>query len=147
MDYLLYIEHSAENLQFYLWYRDYIRRWNALPASQRALSPRLQPEPADYPNLIRGERASKEGKKLPARPKMRSEGWNANGMSFLFDDLDEDIDAASFITASFDRSMSPADGDISTQVGLKWQPCMSAIGYLSQTMKMGADAQFSHNST
>ena len=124
MDYLVYIEHSAENLQFYLWYREYVRRWNALPASQRALSPKLQPNAADYPNLIREKGVTSGGRALPARPKMRSEGWNANGMSFLFDEQDEDPDGASFISASFERSLSPADRDISTQFGLKWQPCM-----------------------
>jgi hypothetical protein len=127
MDYLVYIEHSAENLQFYLWYRDYVRRWNALPASQRALSPKMRPDLADYPILNREKRTSREGKVPSARPNMRSEGWNANGISFLFDEQDEDLDAASFIAASFDKSTTPADGDISAQVGLKWQPCMSAI--------------------
>ncbi|CAD0109323.1 unnamed protein product [Aureobasidium uvarum] len=34
-----YIEHSAENLQFYLWYRDYVERFDKLPASEKALSP------------------------------------------------------------------------------------------------------------
>jgi len=28
MNYLLYIEHSAENLQFYLWHQDYIKRFH-----------------------------------------------------------------------------------------------------------------------
>jgi len=64
-----------------------------------------------------------------ARPNMRSEGWNANGVSFLFDEQDEDLDAASFIATSFDKSTTPTDGDISAQVGLKWQPCMSAVVY------------------
>jgi hypothetical protein len=123
----MYIEHSAENLQFYLWYRDYVRRWDTLPAGQRALSPRLQSEPADYPSLIRQKDGIRDGKELPARPKMRSEGWDDNGMSFPFDDLDDDHDVASFISASFEASVTPADGDISTQVGLKWQPCMLAL--------------------
>lgn len=39
MNYLKYIEHSAENLQFYLWYLDYSARFEKLPSSQRALSP------------------------------------------------------------------------------------------------------------
>ena len=39
MNYLVYIEHSAENLQFYLWYRDYVKRFEALPAGERALAP------------------------------------------------------------------------------------------------------------
>jgi hypothetical protein len=132
MDYLVYIEHSAENLQFYLWYRDYVRRWNALPASERALSPKMRSVPADYPILTRENGASREGKMPSTKPNIRSEGWNANGMSFLFDEQDEDLDAASFIAASFERSLTPADGDISAQVGLKWQPCMSATVYLLQ---------------
>ncbi|KAI7463760.1 hypothetical protein KC357_g8148 [Hortaea werneckii] len=39
MNYLKYIEHSAENLQFYLWFRDYTARWDALPESEKVLSP------------------------------------------------------------------------------------------------------------
>lgn len=39
MNYLVYIEHAAENLQFYLWYRDYVKRFDAMPASERALAP------------------------------------------------------------------------------------------------------------
>lgn len=39
MDFLKYIEHSAENLQFYLWFKDYIKRFEDLPANERALSP------------------------------------------------------------------------------------------------------------
>ncbi|KAI1423435.1 hypothetical protein F5Y12DRAFT_716388 [Xylaria sp. FL1777] len=39
MNYLIYIEHSAENLQFFLWYRDYVKRFDAAPDSETALSP------------------------------------------------------------------------------------------------------------
>ncbi|KAK4948961.1 hypothetical protein LTR10_012334 [Elasticomyces elasticus] len=39
MNYLRYIEHSAENLQFFLWYRDYCARWANLPESEGALAP------------------------------------------------------------------------------------------------------------
>ena len=39
MNFLKYIELSAENLQFFLWFRDYSKRFNELPASERALSP------------------------------------------------------------------------------------------------------------
>jgi len=43
MNYLKYVEHDAENLQFYLWFRDYVRRFDKLPAKQQALSPLWQP--------------------------------------------------------------------------------------------------------
>ncbi|KAI1116666.1 hypothetical protein F5Y14DRAFT_448825 [Nemania sp. NC0429] len=39
MNYLVYIEHSAENLQFFLWYHDYVARFHEAPASEIALAP------------------------------------------------------------------------------------------------------------
>lgn len=39
MNYMKYIEHDAENLQFFLWFRDYCQRFENLPASEKALSP------------------------------------------------------------------------------------------------------------
>ncbi|KAF2689373.1 hypothetical protein K458DRAFT_439711 [Lentithecium fluviatile CBS 122367] len=39
MNYLKYIELAAENLQFYLWFRSYAKRFNELPENERALSP------------------------------------------------------------------------------------------------------------
>ncbi|KAI1463695.1 uncharacterized protein F4812DRAFT_238296 [Daldinia caldariorum] len=39
INYLMYIEHSAENLQFFLWYRDYVKRFNEASTSDTNLSP------------------------------------------------------------------------------------------------------------
>jgi hypothetical protein len=39
MNYLIYIEHSAENLQFYLWYRDYAKRFAEAKTSDIGLAP------------------------------------------------------------------------------------------------------------
>lgn len=39
MDYLVYVAHDAENLQFYLWHRDYERRFAALGPQDYSLSP------------------------------------------------------------------------------------------------------------
>lgn len=47
MNYLIYIEHSAENLQFFLWHQDYVKRFSALPASEQALSPEWTIEKAE----------------------------------------------------------------------------------------------------
>ncbi|EKG18046.1 Regulator of G protein signaling superfamily [Macrophomina phaseolina MS6] len=47
LNYLKYIELSAENLQFYLWYRDYVKRFEALPESEKTLSPEWTIEQAD----------------------------------------------------------------------------------------------------
>lgn len=47
MNYLKYIEHAAENLQFYLWFHDYSARFNNLAESERALSPEWTREQAE----------------------------------------------------------------------------------------------------
>jgi hypothetical protein len=44
MNFLLYIENSAENLQFYLWFRDYVKRFDQLPENEKKLSPHWIPE-------------------------------------------------------------------------------------------------------
>ena len=46
MDFLQYIELSAENLQFFLWHKDYIRRFAELPESEKGLSPEWTKEKA-----------------------------------------------------------------------------------------------------
>jgi len=47
MNYLIYIEHAAENLQFFLWYRDYIKRFGELPDGERKLAPEWTVEQAE----------------------------------------------------------------------------------------------------
>ncbi|KAI0475796.1 hypothetical protein GGR56DRAFT_674322 [Xylariaceae sp. FL0804] len=39
MNYLIYIEHSAENLQFFLWYRDYVKRFKESNTADIGLAP------------------------------------------------------------------------------------------------------------
>lgn len=51
MNYLVYIEYSAENLQFFLWYRDYVKRFNELPRSERTLAPEWTAEQAEADTL------------------------------------------------------------------------------------------------
>ena len=45
MDYLTYIQHNAENLQFYLWLQDYRKRFAQKKAQEQALSPEWKHEP------------------------------------------------------------------------------------------------------
>ncbi|KAL8716167.1 MAG: hypothetical protein Q9220_000072 [cf. Caloplaca sp. 1 TL-2023] len=47
MNYLIYIEHAAENLQFFLWYKDYIRRFDLLSDNERKLAPVWTAEQAE----------------------------------------------------------------------------------------------------
>lgn len=54
MDYLVYVEMNAENLQFYLWYQDYVRRWeNEVSANDKALSPEWDHAAKDVPDVTK----------------------------------------------------------------------------------------------
>ena len=57
MNFLLYIENSAENLQFYLWFRDYVKRFDQLPENEKKLSPAWTSE-QPKPKLIQGKTIS-----------------------------------------------------------------------------------------
>jgi hypothetical protein len=39
MRYLTYVERNSENLRFYLWFRQYVKRFEALPETEKLLSP------------------------------------------------------------------------------------------------------------
>ncbi|KAF2773586.1 hypothetical protein EJ03DRAFT_347562 [Teratosphaeria nubilosa] len=61
MNYLLYIEHAAENLQFFLWFKDYQARWEKLPESDKKLAPTWSAEQAEAEiasNNVRPKRAN-----------------------------------------------------------------------------------------
>lgn len=59
MDFLVYIEHDAENLQFYMWYKDYVKRWDALPEGEKRLAPEWTIEQAQQVrNEIMAEKQS-----------------------------------------------------------------------------------------
>ncbi|PSR85730.1 hypothetical protein BD289DRAFT_482528 [Coniella lustricola] len=47
MNFLLYVEHSAENLQFYLWHRSYQERFNSTTTPDIALAPEWSQEQQD----------------------------------------------------------------------------------------------------
>ena len=60
MDFSKYIERNPENLQFYLWYRDYLKRFDNLPDGERSLAPEWMIERAN---------AEAEAARLEEKPK------------------------------------------------------------------------------
>ncbi|KAL5353254.1 hypothetical protein ACLOAV_001290 [Pseudogymnoascus australis] len=64
MDYMLYVEYSAENLKFYLWLHDYTERFNNLTESSKMLSPQYI--------YVSHERTAPVTMPLPAVPKRQS---------------------------------------------------------------------------
>jgi len=122
MDYLIYAERNAENLQFYLWYIDYVRRWNELPANDRALSPEWQPQLVEISNLLK----EKDERSL-FRPSIKSPVKIdfEKAVSDEFDGKGVKSDRCSYITASATGSVLSSVAEINAQAGLKWQPCGS----------------------
>ncbi|OAL31109.1 hypothetical protein AYO20_08344 [Fonsecaea nubica] len=61
MDFLRYIEYDAENLQFYLWYHDYCKRFNELSDHEKKLAPEWTADQA------LAEKTQGEKEKLPKK--------------------------------------------------------------------------------
>ncbi|CRK17162.1 hypothetical protein BN1723_002331 [Verticillium longisporum] len=66
MNYLIYIEHSAENLQFFLWIKDYEKRFANAKPSELALAPEWTQEMED--ETIANLRKEKAGAFRQAKP-------------------------------------------------------------------------------
>lgn len=148
MDYLKYVSLDAENLQFYLWLRDYTKRFNELKPSEKALSPEWKP--------------TEEEKKAEEQTTRRSKKILSGGTAEInFDNLDAAekgtnnstinlkelkhvqsvatfaepptsptatvSDYESFISRSIrsQKSLTEIADDANNSVGLKWQGCES----------------------
>lgn len=59
MNFLVYIEHSAENLHFWLWYKDYAKRFHPADTLDMALAPQWSQAMEDAMARIRKEHAEK----------------------------------------------------------------------------------------
>ncbi len=84
MDFLKYIEYDAENLQFFLWYRDYVKRFFTMPEHEQKLAPEWTPEQAQAEKkAIESEKPKKatvdpfKATELePPKPVMQENGHN-----------------------------------------------------------------------
>lgn len=121
MDFLCYIEHDAENLQFYLWYKDYVKRFFQRPDSEQALAPEWTPEQAQAEkNALERE---KRPKKMPAEAAAVLKGT--------------DFDAAK---QGSDTGYNPFNTPPRTPNGGEYDPSLAASSN-------GANGFVDHNST
>lgn len=143
MDYLVYIEYSAENLQFYLWYRSYVERFNASTEEERALSPEWIPEIKEALNLL--DDTEKEEKRKIRRNTTAVQEYDTNEV-IVFGDEQEvgspstrnlsvlDHATPSVLgraTPSISLAPSiPTVAEVTSQAGLKWQPCKLTLSLL-----------------
>ncbi|KAF2094030.1 regulator of G protein-like protein [Rhizodiscina lignyota] len=124
MDYLVYVERNAENLQFYLWLRDYTRRFEALKPEEQALSPVWNVEEGVAPDglPVRSSRNpsvyEREIDFDGTRPGTRNGRGHESNASVS--------DVASFMSKSTQgpmtiKNMETISEDANSNVGLKWQ--------------------------
>lgn len=126
MDYLSHVEHNAENLQFYLWYNDYVLRFNALPSHQRALSPEWLSQSPLIPNLpIKGPaKHTQSSTNREILGTIMRHGYDTQNFTFFSDDSSRPLSIAREINLSeVASSVALTEADSSVQNGLKWQPC------------------------
>ena len=134
MDYLVYVEHNAENLQFLLWYRDYKRRFYDLPEKERALSPEWIRETKELPNLANDPEKQAMKAKRNTASSLKEIGYDNRGVTLF--NQDRELGAAQDRRASVlgdsrsttDPTVSgvtstPTLAEATAQAGLKWQPC------------------------
>ena len=107
MNYLIYVERAAENLQFFLWIRDYARRFEALPASEKSLSPPWIPQ--------RGA-----AEHAPSTPRFPAAAKSAMDATVIF--KGSDFDTAHF--AFVENAPNPFDDDVSAS---KWDADASTV--------------------
>ena len=136
MNYLKYIELSAENLQFYLWFRDYTKRFDQLPESEKALSPPWVGPEAEAENpkrektlsyetsaVFRGTDFAKEGqvseaeKSNPFYTPPRTPNSDAVRGGDSIDSLDDSFSSGGRVDHA-ERATGAFQG-----AGLKWKPC------------------------
>ncbi len=137
MNYLKYIEHDAENLQFFLWFRDYKTRFANVPDSEKNLSPEwtnelAQTDTTGYranipPNMMTLETAEVMKAFDEEQGNRKLEAVNDSCQSTT-----TDHDTASMDTRTQSAMLSTKSGysqkaeNAFEEAGLKWQPCLGS---------------------
>ena len=131
MDYLVYVSHDAENLQFWLWLQDYTRRFYAAPRADQVLSPPWYQTGLSQPN----------GGDSNHPPKTVSEhhagkGFEVSAYEVNFDTASEQPTSPQFDKQSFISGIGSAKTttesvqDANHDAGLKWQSCAPSLNFL-----------------
>jgi hypothetical protein len=129
MDYLFYVEHNAESLQFFLWYCDYVQRWSSLLPRQKAPSPVWDPEKASEPasKFIRYSHKRERSDKMK---KIISIMEMDQQMHALDDRTESEArDSTSSSNYSRPRTSTSSSASIMSPVDAKedWQPCTPSL--------------------
>jgi hypothetical protein len=116
MDYLVYVEHDAENLQFYLWLQDYTKRFEEdLKPEEQKLSPEWSPEKFQTQGPDKhefpGEKADASIHEVITFPDPDDVASRAGDRESTF--------------SGFTGKLSQVSASSGKPAGMKWQPCKS----------------------
>lgn len=132
MDYLVYVSHDAENLQFWIWLQRYTAKFYALPPSEQALSPPYSAPEAVQPT---GNEVN-QPPRTTEKPRFGVSEYEVN-----FDQQEPPMTPAGAMSPQFDkqsflsgiattnRSVVDSVEDANAQAGLKWQSCKCPTSY------------------
>lgn len=141
MNYLQYIEYSAENLQFFLWFRDYASRWEQLKDSEKALAPEwktaaeadmsLSPaRPKRLPPQIAEVLKDTDFSETPKPAEQRIDPFNTPPTG-SFEDRRELGGSEYASSMSDEKTLQSSTGHHAVteqafdEAGMKWKPCRS----------------------
>jgi hypothetical protein len=145
MDYLIYIEHAAENLQFFLWLRDYTKRFSELPAGERALAAEWTlgkseveasnaQSPGGLPRKVAPETAAIfKGSDFANEGRSKTEEPNPfNTPPCTPGDMEKNSTAATTVVSDGSSTLKSSHPNFAEKAAgafenadLKWQPCKS----------------------
>ena len=124
MQYLVHVNHDAENLQFWLWLQDYIKRFFAIARSEQALSPPWNPDEV-------AQTSAKTHDNLP-----KAFGKLKLGMTEFVVGLDKlgdmkpstvvapfDMESVVSDETSLSRTVTESVNEANAQAGLNWNAC------------------------
>ncbi|KAL8809895.1 MAG: hypothetical protein Q9223_007858 [Gallowayella weberi] len=124
MDYLVYVSHDAENLQFWIWLQAYTRKFYASPPAEQALSPPW--------SAVEGLQPTGNDPNQPPRTAEKAK-FGASQYEINFDQQDPPVTPAGHMSPQFDkqsfisgianttRTAAESVEDANAQAGLKWQ--------------------------
>lgn len=146
MDYLYYVEHNAESLQFFLWYCDYVERWSGLLPRQKALSQPWDPDKAKEPRSRfityshKRARSDKIGKIMTI---LEMDSEKKTKESFEGDPSRGSVSTTASGKSSRPRTPPPAILSPTGSAKEDWQPCKISLTY--SQVASSADNVTSHN--
>lgn len=130
MQYLVHVSHDAENLQFWLWIQDYIKRFFAIPRSEQALSPPWNPD-----DVAQASAKSHEHLPKPLGKSKLSMTEFVVSLDSLGDMKPSTIvtpfDMESFVSerTSSSRTVSESVSEAYAEAGLTWHACKLILGH------------------